>query len=142
MCCDNERCLPPTEEEFSFSLSAGETATPGTVLESAEKGLGPGADAAGSPESGTGNPVSNKGNIWIFFLVSFLAGLAGILTPCVFPMIPMTVTFFMQGSENRAKAIFKGLIFGISIVVIYTSIGLIVSLTSAGADFANRISSH
>lgn len=142
MCCDNERCLPPTEEEFSFSLAAGERATPGTVLESAEKGLEPGADVTAVTGSGIVNPISNKSNIWIFFLVSFLAGLAGILTPCVFPMIPMTVTFFMQGSDNRAKAIFKGLIFGISIVIIYTSIGLIVSLTSAGADFANQISSH
>ena len=121
MCCDDERCLPPTEEDFSFATGAGETA---------DQGLG----LSGS--------VPEKGNMWVFFLVSFLAGLAAILTPCVFPMIPMTVTFFMQGSEKRAKAIIKGLIFGISIVIIYTSIGFIVSLTSAGAGFANQISSH
>ena len=137
MCCDDERCLPPTEEDFSFATGAGETAETGTGLETADQGLG---------LSDTGpdgyKPAGKKGNMWIFFLVSFLAGLAAILTPCVFPMIPMTVTFFMQGSEKRAKAIIKGLIFGISIVIIYTSIGFIVSLTSAGADFANQISSH
>ncbi|MFC2115294.1 protein-disulfide reductase DsbD family protein [Bacteroidota bacterium] len=78
----------------------------------------------------------------MFFLIAFAAGLAGILTPCVFPMIPMTVSFFMQGSENRAKAIIKGLIFGISIIAIYTAIGLIVSISSAGAELTNSLSTH
>ena len=71
-----------------------------------------------------------------------LAGFAGVLTPCVFPMIPMTVAFFSQGSENRSKSIFKAMIFGISIVLIYSSLGIIVSLTSAGAGFANALSTH
>ena len=74
-----------------------------------------------------------------FFLISLLAGFAGVLTPCVFPMIPMTVAFFSQGTAERGKAIFKALIFGISIVLIYSSLGLIVSLTSAGAGFANAL---
>jgi thiol:disulfide interchange protein DsbD len=86
--------------------------------------------------------IQNRASIWLFFLVSFLAGLAAILTPCVFPMIPMTVTFFMQGSENRNRAVAKGLVFGLSVVAIYTSIGFIVSLTSAGADVTSRLSTH
>jgi thiol:disulfide interchange protein DsbD len=57
-------------------------------------------------------------------------------------MIPMTVAFFSQGSEDRGKAVFKALIFGISIVLIYSSLGIIVSLTSAGAGFANALSTH
>ena len=55
-------------------------------------------------------------------------------------MIPMTVAFFSQGSENRSKSVIKALIFGISIVLIYSSLGIIVSLTSAGAGFANTLS--
>ena len=57
-------------------------------------------------------------------------------------MIPMTVAFFSQGTENRGKAIFKALIFGFSIILIYSSLGIIVSLTSAGAGFANALSTH
>src|SRR5512133_602118 len=57
-------------------------------------------------------------------------------------MIPMTVAFFSQGSAERGKAVFKALIFGISIVLIYSSLGIIVSLTSAGAGFANALSTH
>jgi thiol:disulfide interchange protein DsbD len=73
-----------------------------------------------------------------------LAGFAGVLTPCVFPMIPMTVAFFSRGSEEnvKGKAVFKALVFGISIVLIYASLGIIVSLTSAGAGFANALSTH
>ena len=71
-----------------------------------------------------------------------LAGFAGVLTPCVFPMIPMTVAFFSQGTENRSKAILKALIFGFSIILIYSSLGILVSLTSAGAGFANTLSTH
>jgi thiol:disulfide interchange protein DsbD len=54
----------------------------------------------------------------------------------------MTVAFFSQGAENRRKAVLKALIFGISIVLIYSSLGVIVSLTSAGAGFANTLSTH
>jgi len=76
------------------------------------------------------------------FLMALGSGLIGILTPCVYPMIPMTVNFFMQGQSNKMTGIIKALIFGISIVILYTSIGVIVSLTSAGADFARDISTH
>ncbi len=76
------------------------------------------------------------------FLMALGSGLIGILTPCVYPMIPMTVNFFMQGQSSKMTGIIKALIFGISIVILYTSIGVIVSLTSAGADFARDISTH
>lgn len=87
-------------------------------------------------------PVSESKSIWGFLLLSFVLGLAGVLTPCVFPMIPMTVSFFMQGESSKFNSIIKALIFGVSIVVLYTSVGLIVSLTSAGADFTIGLSTH
>lgn len=87
--------------------------------------------------------ASNEGASLIgFFFIAFIAGLAGLLTPCVFPMIPMTVSFFLNKQKNRFNAIVNAFVFGISIVAIYTSIGLLVSLTSLGADFANNIVSH
>jgi thiol:disulfide interchange protein DsbD len=87
--------------------------------------------------------TTNEGkSLWGFLVLSFVLGLAAILTPCVFPMIPMTVSFFMQGQSSKLNSIIKALIFGISIVVLYTSVGLIVSLTSAGADFTTGLSSH
>ena len=106
------------------------------------------SEAAGEESlTGAGTREGNadsqdRKSLWLFFMVAFLAGLAGILTPCVFPMIPMTVTFFMQGSENRRRAIAKGLIFGLSIVAIYTSIGFLVSLTSVGPGVTSRLNTH
>ncbi len=87
-------------------------------------------------------PESESKSIWGFLLLSFVLGLAGVLTPCVFPMIPMTMSFFMQGESSKFNSIIKALIFGVSIVVLYASVGLIVSLTSAGADFTTGLSTH
>ncbi len=92
-------------------------------------------------ESDTKSTEEGK-SLWGFLALSFVLGLAAILTPCVFPMIPMTVSFFMQGQSSKLNSIIKALIFGISIVVLYTSVGLIVSLTSAGADFTTGLSTH
>lgn len=76
-----------------------------------------------------------------FFLVSFGAGLAALLTPCVFPMIPMTVSYFTKSGSNRKKGIFQALLYGISIIVIYTMVGTLFSVLF-GAAFANFLSTH
>jgi len=153
MCCDDERCLPPTEEEFRFSFPAAEAGSEETAVETPEGGgirkSESQLDLGASPTEDQGSltisaePVeSENASLWVFFLIAFVAGLAGILTPCVFPMIPMTVSFFMQGSEQRGKAILKGLIFGVSIIAIYTAIGVVVSISSAGAELTNSLSTH
>ncbi len=127
MACNNATCSPPKDVDFSIKVIDN---APGTVIKSAV-----------NPINAPSVPNSDRG-LLKFFLISLLAGFAGVLTPCVFPMIPMTVAFFSQGSDNRAKSIIKALIFGISIVLIYSSLGIIVSLTSAGAGFANALSTH
>lgn len=76
-----------------------------------------------------------------FFIISFLSGLVALLTPCVFPMIPMTVTFFLNSEQSRAKAIFKALIYGLSIILIYTFVGFLVAKL-AGPEAANFLSTH
>ncbi|MFO7789851.1 MAG: cytochrome c biogenesis protein CcdA [Bacteroidota bacterium] len=84
--------------------------------------------------------ASDHSGIIGFILIAIGGGLAGVLTPCVFPMIPMTVSFFMQGSQNKINTIMKALVFGISIMLLYTLVGVIVSLTSAGADLTTTLS--
>lgn len=105
----------------------------------------------GPEDIGNCEPVSFEGSVGGiphssllgFFILAFLSGLAALLTPCVFPMIPMTVAFFMKGSEKgtKSKAIKNGLIFGISIVAIYTIVGSFVGV-AFGADAANFIATH
>jgi thiol:disulfide interchange protein len=127
MACNNVTCSPPKDVEFSIKIS--------------EEAGGKISSSSNSSNIETSVPNTSKGFLK-FFIISLLAGFAGVLTPCVFPMIPMTVAFFSQGSDNRSKAVFKALIFGVSIVLIYSSLGIIVSLTSAGAGFANALSTH
>ena len=72
------------------------------------------------------NGPSNKG-LWATFLLSFLGGLAALFTPCVFPMIPMTVSYFTKQSKSRAAGIRNAIIYGISIIIIYVVLGLTVT---------------
>ncbi len=90
----------------------------------------------------TSEAATDGSGLLKFLLISILAGFAGVLTPCVFPMIPMTVAFFSRDAGSRGKSIISALVFGLSIVFIYSSLGIIVSLTSAGAGFANALSTH
>ena len=80
-------------------------------------------------------------SLWMFFWLAFVAGLAAVVMPCVFPMIPMTVSFFMHGDSNKAKAKAKALFFSFSIIAIYTVLGLIISVV-LGPDFINWLSTN
>lgn len=89
-----------------------------------------GEDLEASPSSETGGydhllKADDNGSLWGFFIAAFIFGLAALLTPCVFPMIPMTVAFFTNSSQSKNQAIFKAVLYGISIIVIYILIGLL-----------------
>jgi thiol:disulfide interchange protein DsbD len=88
-------------------------------------------------------PTTSEADIslWAFFLKAFLFGLAALLTPCVFPMIPMTVSFFTHSSKSHSEAVRKAWIYGLSIIGIYTLLGTAVAALF-GADAANFISTH
>jgi thiol:disulfide interchange protein len=128
--CYEDKCIFLTKD---FEISAGESPR---TLETEKTSTPPQELIPLEQES------KSDLSLLLFFLISFAAGLAGLLTPCVFPMIPMTVSFFMNKQKNRFNAILNAFVFGISIIVIYTSIGLLVSLTGLGAGFANQLVSH
>lgn len=123
MCCDDTRCIPPSTEEFSFVFNEG-NATQAVV-------------AADTDDDVTGTKTKS---LWGFFFVAFLGGLAAILTPCVFPMIPMTVSFFIK-EDNKAKGRINAIIYGFSIIAIYTIIGSLLAVF-LGPEFANFLSTH
>ncbi|NOR75043.1 MAG: thioredoxin fold domain-containing protein [Draconibacterium sp.] len=127
MSCNDETCTPPEEVEFSFSFTNNEAAI------------------AIAETSGIEIPNSDSGSkqtLWLFILISALAGFAAILTPCVFPMIPMTVSFFMRGSDNRGKSIRNGIFFGLSIVLIFTLLGALFSFGIFGPNVGSILSTH
>lgn len=76
-----------------------------------------------------------------YLIFAFIVGLTSLITPCVFPMIPMTVTFFLKDNQSRSQGIKKALIFGISIVAIYTSAGTLFAFL-LGTDGLNALATH
>jgi thiol:disulfide interchange protein DsbD len=102
------------------------------------------ASKTGNETQKLGGGVSGKNqtSLWGFLIFAFLGGLIAVITPCVFPMLPMTVTFFTKKSESRAQALQRAFSFGLSIVGIYASLGLVFAFFGLGADFGNWLSTH
>ena len=106
------------------------------------------------PAEAAGDTISeakkaDKGHLWALILEAILWGFAMLLTPCVFPMVPMTVSFFMKGSENATQGRFKAAMYGLFIVLLYTlPISVIIMLTkliggdAVTADIFNWLSTH
>ncbi len=135
ICSDvNGQCIPFTSEisVTSFKESPSEKNNDGEVFK-----------MEAFQNEFQSNTKSEEGFsfLLVFFFISFGAGLAALLTPCVFPMIPMTVTYFTKSNASRANGINQALLYGFSIILIYTLIGTVFSLLF-GADFANFLSTH
>jgi thiol:disulfide interchange protein len=86
---------------------------------------------------------SNQQESFLGFLIfALLGGLIAVLTPCVFPMLPMTVSFFTKKSDSRSQGLKRAFTFGLSIVAIYASLGLVFAFFGLGPDFGNWLSTH
>ncbi|MFI0430229.1 cytochrome c biogenesis protein CcdA [Mariniflexile sp. HMF6888] len=130
MVCDDARCLPPTEIDLVFNLSDKTPTGTETIL----------TETKVSKEGKGTDPASNKG-LWSIFFIAFLSGFAALLTPCVFPMIPMTVSFFTKQSKTKAAGIKNAIIYGICIIVIYVLLGTAVT-GIFGADALNALATN
>ena len=121
MTCDSTQCLPPEALEFSFEID--------------------GIDESLISSSNDSANQNDKKSMWALFFIAFLSGFAALLTPCVFPMIPMTVSFFTKQSKTKARGIVNAIIYGISIIVIYVALGVGVS-SIFGADALNNMATN
>ena len=144
--CDDEKCLPPDEVEFEFSLS-GSGSKSGvenfSVSESdKQKSEALKLDIKGRDQFLSDDDVSDKSYITIFFL-GFLGGLIALLTPCVFPMIPLTVSFFTKGAKNKKKGTFNAITYGFFIFAIYVLLSLPFHLLdSLDPEILNNVSTN
>lgn len=138
LCCSDGFCTPWIDWDFSVSIPPTETAT--TVADITANDVGLDADA----DRNTGSS-----GLWALILEAILWGFAMLLTPCVFPMVPMTVSFFIKGSANPAQGRLKAAIYGLFIVLLYTvPICLLILITrivggsGVTADIFNWLSTH
>ena len=137
MVCDDERCLPPTEVDLIFKISEGLLST--DTIENSSEVTTPKFDIE-KLESSEPVSKSSKGLLAIF-IIAFLSGFAALLTPCVFPMIPMTVSFFTKQSKNKAQGFRNAIFYGISIILIYVLLGSAVT-GIFGADALNALATN
>ncbi len=148
MTCDDERCLPPTDIEFTFDFASGKAgidngleaadlaSIDGNVLDQIRPQI---TESYETPLTDCGDTGEKKSSLpWMFFF-GFVGGLFALLTPCVFPMIPLTVSFFTK--DTKRKGWVNGLIYGLSIVVIYVSLGLLLT-AFFGEEALNRLSTN
>ena len=150
--CNDENCLPPTDIEFSFSGN-GSAATASSNATSATEATAPTVSANVSTAD-YWTPVIDKLNTfgeetaettnqsWLYiFFAGFIGGLLALFTPCVWPIIPMTVSFFLKRSKDKKKGIRDAWTYGASIVVIYVTLGLAITLIF-GASALNALSTN
>ena len=158
--CVGDNCHSPEEIDFDLRpLEAAESdgsetaATLGTLRGGTVSGANGGVERSETVSEPTDyvRDSNNAGgeSLWALILEAILWGLAMLLTPCVFPMVPMTVSFFVKGSENVAAGKFKAAMYGLFIVLLYTvPISVIIGLTwlfggsTVTADIFNWLATH
>ena len=150
--CNDENCLPPTDVEFSFSGKGSATATSSDATPTTESAAPAVSSNVSTADYWT--PVIDKLNTfgeetaqttnqsWFYiFFAGFIGGLLALFTPCVWPIIPMTVSFFLKRSKDKKKGIRDAWTYGASIVVIYVTLGLAITLIF-GASALNALSTN
>lgn len=176
MACDDERCLPPAQDEFSLgNAKAVATETVANVQQPtkseetadfiqaaviSEMAVDSGLVAASATPTGAdkvvdywtpvidelrafGNQLGSSGDIslWLIFLAGLAGGLLALFTPCVWPIIPMTVSFFLKRSDNKSRGRRDAILYGFSIVIIYVLLGLVITALF-GASALNSMSTN
>ena len=193
MVCNDEKCLPPTDEDFAIEVKGGAatpataavtppaaaaktpataitppaattaaaaasvpptaaapadtaTAVPGAVAVSAPAAGATAATGAAAVEKATSGGAAvvaapaadNVQSLWTLFIAGFLGGLAALAMPCIFPLLPFTVSYFTKQSGSRGRGVGRAALYGLSIIVIYVALGLLVTVLF-GADALNDL---
>ena len=160
--CNDQFCAAPEHFEFSIPLSTGSAAQaapnhatlgatpPEDNLSSAPYASRPSRVNVRGEELSSGEASGKEsGSLWALIIEAILWGFAMLLTPCVFPMVPMTISFFMKQSQSPAEGRFKAFMYGLFIVLLYTiPISIIIGLTwliggnAVTADIFNWLATH
>lgn len=148
--CTDNSCGAPEDWNFEIKLRKEADATVSAVPEKAKKAeTAVTAEATEISQNVTEEEQRAGGSLWALILEAVLWGFAMLLTPCVFPMVPMTISFFMKGSSTPAAGRFKAFMYGLFIVLLYTvPISLIIGATyifggeTVTADIFNWLSTH
>jgi thiol:disulfide interchange protein DsbD len=155
MCCDDKSCLPPKKENFSFGQEKVEEKDSSATIVAipiakinvdsvAKTGMKKNYWAPVTEQLknfGQDNFTTGSMSLWIIFFTGFVGGLLALFTPCVWPIIPMTVSFFLKRNNDKRKGRQEALFYGLSIILIYEVLGLLVTILF-GASALNTLSTN
>ena len=140
--CTDGACMPV---ESPFSYAKGEAAAPAVAAEEntavANPLWTPVIEQLSEAGTAASESASGSQSLWAIFFAGFIGGLVALFTPCVWPIIPMTVSFFLKRSKDRSQGIRDAILYGLAIIVIYVSLGLLVTLVF-GASALNALSTN
>ncbi len=137
--CDDEKCLFDSKE-LIFNLSTAPVVTPAN--DTYVKLGGEGVKSVNIENiKATETDTEEESGLLTLFILSFLGGLAALFTPCVFPMIPMTVSFFTKQSKTKSAGIRNAIIYGLAIIILYVLLGTVITAIF-GADALNALSTN
>ena len=158
--CDDNHCLPPYDGPFELKIkgcdvetlneinfNSSEVAQENSSNDLVEDDIEETKEVVLEQEtsevetSSNTESKSNSKSLFFIFIISFLSGLAALFTPCVFPMVPMTVSFFTKQSQDKASGIRNAILYGLSIIIIYVLLGTIITAVF-GASFLNSLSTN
>ncbi|WP_286769211.1 thioredoxin family protein [Sphingobacterium sp. 40-24] len=126
---DTATAVEAVPEDLNF------TASPDTMVSQDSSKIAPVKANAPSGQE------SSKKSLWSIFIAGLVGGFAALLMPCIFPMLPLTVSYFTKQAGSRASGISKALLYGLFIIVIYVALGMIITI-SFGSDALNALSTN
>ena len=146
MVCDDSQCLPPENYEFQVNLSAGSEIIEEVVYKTDSSALAiipelENLDLDNAVNKECGDSEEENKTYWMLFLLGLGGGLISLITPCVFPMIPLTVSFFTKGGSEKGKGVGKAVLYGVSIVAVYVAISLPFYIWNLDPEILNKIAS-
>lgn len=163
MSCNDESCLPPAKEYFDLGIKATDNAAADNAQANAAiktdtlsqqpeaiqttESASEGTTDLWKPvikelrEQGDQAGTTDSTNLWLIFLAGMVGGFLALFTPCVWPIIPMTVSFFLKRSENKTKGRKDAILYGLSIIFIYVALGILITVLF-GASALNSLSTN
>ncbi|WP_339698069.1 cytochrome c biogenesis protein CcdA [uncultured Marixanthomonas sp.] len=143
--CDDEKCLPPDTKTFEVDLASGKGKKDlaEVTADDLEKTAALTIDIGNKDQYRTEHEEGSEKGFLTIFLLGFVGGLIALLTPCVFPMIPLTVSFFTKGAKNKKKGLANAILYGVFIFAIYLLLSLPFHLLdSLDPEILNNISTN
>ncbi len=143
MACDDKTCFPPETKSYEFDLENLSVSSEILKVSNKDLELSNGIILPIKLKEGVVLSITEKKSLWNLFVLGFIGGLIALLTPCVFPMIPLTVSFFSHSAGGRAQGIFKAVLYGLFILVIYILVSVPFHLLdTVSPDSLNNISTN